>query len=46
MLVTELKEKEALTNKLAVEEFKSSEDFLEELEDSASRYFGEGFDFY
>ena len=31
--------------KTFIEEFKSSSDFLEAVEDTASKYFGEGFDF-
>ncbi|GFS32985.1 hypothetical protein Acr_00g0025730 [Actinidia rufa] len=39
-------EQVALTKKIAIEEFKSSEDFQEAVEATASKYFGEGFDIY
>ncbi|GFS37736.1 hypothetical protein Acr_00g0053700 [Actinidia rufa] len=42
--VVELKEKELLAKKLVIEEYKSSDDFQEVVEQVASRYFGEGFD--
>ncbi|GFY91667.1 hypothetical protein Acr_08g0000630 [Actinidia rufa] len=35
----------ALAKKIVIEEFKSSDDFQEALEFTASKYFGEGFDF-
>ncbi|GFY85266.1 hypothetical protein Acr_04g0000040 [Actinidia rufa] len=41
---TELKVKEVLTKKSIIEEYKSSDDFQEAMEQVASRYFGEGFD--
>ena len=43
--VVELKKKEALAKKKAIEEFKSSDDFQETVVTLASNYFGEGFDF-
>ncbi|GFY90807.1 hypothetical protein Acr_07g0010040 [Actinidia rufa] len=43
--VSELKKGEALDEKKAIEEFKSSNDFQGGVEFIASRYFGEGFDF-
>ncbi|GFS30394.1 hypothetical protein Acr_00g0011680 [Actinidia rufa] len=42
--VAELKEKSVLTKKSAIEEYKSSDDFHEVVEQSASMYFGEGFE--
>ncbi|GFS31497.1 hypothetical protein Acr_00g0017710 [Actinidia rufa] len=44
--VVELREALAQTKDSVVEEFKSSSDFLGAVEDVASKYFGEGFDFY
>ncbi|GFS31526.1 hypothetical protein Acr_00g0017870 [Actinidia rufa] len=46
MLVNELREALDKAKKSAVEEFKSSSEFMVVVEDSASKYFGEGFDFY
>ncbi|GFZ14455.1 hypothetical protein Acr_24g0006450 [Actinidia rufa] len=43
--VAELKKNEALTKKSAIEEYKSLDDFQEAIEFTASKYFGEGFDF-
>ncbi|GFS43663.1 hypothetical protein Acr_00g0086280 [Actinidia rufa] len=43
--VTELKEKSAMAKKLAIKEYKSSDDFQETVEFMASKYFGKGFDF-
>ncbi|GFZ05347.1 hypothetical protein Acr_17g0009190 [Actinidia rufa] len=40
----ELKAKEILAKNSAIEEYKSSDDFLEAAEQAASKYFGEGFD--
>ncbi|XP_057490042.1 uncharacterized protein LOC130776032 isoform X1 [Actinidia eriantha] len=45
MVVVELRSKEAHSKKLAIEEFKSSDDFQEAVVAAASKYFGEGFDF-
>ena len=45
ILVVELRESMTRAKKLAVEEFKSSSNFLGAVEDVASKYFGEGFDF-
>ena len=45
MLVAELRNKEARSKKLAVEEFKSSEDFQEAIKMAAFKYFGQGLDF-
>ena len=45
VLVVELRENITQAKTYAVEEFKSSSDFLEAVEDSASKYFGKGFDF-
>ena len=44
--VDELKKKEALVKKSAVEKFRSSSDFHDAIELTASKYFSEGFDFY
>ena len=41
----ELKKNEALAQRKIIKEFKSSEDYQEEVENAASKYFGEGFDF-
>ena len=41
----DLRDKEAHSKKLAVEEFKSSGDFQEVVEDTSSKYFGKCFDF-
>ena len=46
MLVTELRDRDAHSKKLAVEEFKFSDNFQEAIEMIASTYFGKGFDFY
>ncbi|GFY88916.1 hypothetical protein Acr_06g0008560 [Actinidia rufa] len=46
MLVNELREALDKAKEAAVEEFKSSSEFMVAVEDSASKYFGEGFDFY
>ncbi|GFZ09245.1 hypothetical protein Acr_20g0010530 [Actinidia rufa] len=46
VLVNELKEALDKAKESAVEEFKSSSEFVVAVEDSASKYFGEGFDFY
>ena len=40
-----MKKNEALAQKRIIEEFKSSEDYQEKIENAASKYFGEGFDF-
>ncbi|GFY95483.1 hypothetical protein Acr_10g0008680 [Actinidia rufa] len=45
VLVVELREALGKAKESAVEEFKSSSEFVVAVEDSASRYFGEGFDF-
>ncbi|GFS33598.1 hypothetical protein Acr_00g0029510 [Actinidia rufa] len=45
LLVVELRESVVRSKKHAVEEFKSSDKFLEAIEVSAFKYFGEGFDF-
>ncbi|GFZ19762.1 hypothetical protein Acr_28g0004670 [Actinidia rufa] len=45
LLVNELREALDKANESAVEEFKSSSEFMVAVEDSASKYFGEGFDF-
>ena len=45
LLVVELREAMSQAKQLAVDEFKSSSKFLETVEDSTSKYFGEGFDF-
>ncbi|GFZ05189.1 hypothetical protein Acr_17g0007610 [Actinidia rufa] len=42
--VDKLKEKELLAKKSSIEEYKSSDEFQEVVEQEASRYFGEGFD--
>ncbi|GFS38252.1 hypothetical protein Acr_00g0056490 [Actinidia rufa] len=44
--VAELTSKLALAKKLAIEEFKSSDDFKDAVIDSAAMYFSEGFEFY
>ena len=46
LLVVEFREAVSRAKKLAVDEFKFSLEFLGAVEDSASKYFGEGFDFY
>ena len=43
--VAELTSILALAKKLAIEEFKSSNDFKDAVTDSAAMYFGEGFEF-
>ncbi|GFY84592.1 hypothetical protein Acr_03g0013660 [Actinidia rufa] len=45
VLVVELREALSKAKESAVEEFKSSSEFMVAIEDSASKYFGEGFDF-
>ncbi|GFZ12863.1 hypothetical protein Acr_23g0012480 [Actinidia rufa] len=45
MLVNELREALNKSKDSAVEEFKSSSEFMVAVEDAASKYFGEGFDF-
>ncbi|GFZ02290.1 hypothetical protein Acr_15g0008980 [Actinidia rufa] len=45
VLVVELREALIKAKESAVEEFKSSSKFMVAIEDSASKYFGEGFDF-
>ncbi|GFS31549.1 hypothetical protein Acr_00g0018040 [Actinidia rufa] len=45
VLVNELREALDKAKESAVEEFKSSSEFVVAVEDSASKYFGEGFDF-
>ena len=45
MLVVELRNRVARSKLLVVEEFKSSDDFQEVVETTASKYFGEGFEF-
>ncbi|GFS38591.1 hypothetical protein Acr_00g0058480 [Actinidia rufa] len=45
LLVNELREALDKAKESAVEEFKSSSEFMVVVEDSASKYFGEGFDF-
>ncbi|GFY95598.1 hypothetical protein Acr_10g0009830 [Actinidia rufa] len=45
VLVVELREALDKAKESAVEEFKSSSEFLVAVEDSASKYFGEGFEF-
>ena len=46
ILVVELRESLGRSRKSVVEEFKFSSDFLGVIEDTALKYFGEGFDFY
>ena len=46
VLVVELREALGKAKDSVVEEFKSSSEFLGAVEDAASKYFGEGFDFY
>ncbi|GFY87962.1 hypothetical protein Acr_05g0016010 [Actinidia rufa] len=46
LLVNELREALDKAKESAVEEFKSSLEFMVAVEDSASKYFGKGFDFY
>ncbi|PSS11641.1 DNA polymerase [Actinidia chinensis var. chinensis] len=46
VLVVELREALTRAKDSAMEEFKSSSYFLRAIEDAASKYFGEGFDFY
>ena len=43
--MAELTDKFACANKLAINEFKSSDDFKDAITDSAATYFGEGFEF-
>ena len=45
VLMVELREAVAQAKSFAVEEFKSLSDFLGAVEDVASKYFGEGFDY-
>ena len=40
----ELRESVSRSKKFAIDEFKSSSEFLESVEDAASKYFDEGFD--
>ena len=42
--IVELKANDVLAKKSAIEEFKSSDDFQEVVEQATSKYFGEGFD--
>ncbi|XP_057464218.1 uncharacterized protein LOC130753999 [Actinidia eriantha] len=44
--VADLKDKSVLAKKSAIEEYKSSDDFQEVVEQAASKYFGESFDLY
>ncbi|GFY95590.1 hypothetical protein Acr_10g0009750 [Actinidia rufa] len=44
-LVNELREALNKSKEFSVEEFKSSSEFMVAVEDSASKYFGEGFNF-
>ena len=46
ILVVELREAVSQAKKFVVDEFKSSSEFLDSVEDVASKYFGKGFDFY
>ncbi|GFS40779.1 hypothetical protein Acr_00g0070500 [Actinidia rufa] len=46
VLVVKLREALGKTKESAVEEFKSSSKFVVAVEDSTSKYFGKGFDFY
>ena len=46
ILVADLRERVDHSEKLAIEEFKFSSDFSEAVDNVASKYFGEGFDFY
>ena len=46
ILVVEFQEAVSRAKKFVVDEFKSSSEFLETIKDAASKYFGEGFDFY
>ena len=45
-ILVELRENVARFKKFTMEEFKSSFEFQGAVEDAASKYFGEGFDFY
>ncbi|GFS37980.1 hypothetical protein Acr_00g0055020 [Actinidia rufa] len=45
VLVVELREALSKAKESSIEEFKSSSEFVVAIEDSASKYFGEGFDF-
>ena len=45
MLIAALRDQEARSKKLSIAEFKSSSDFHEAVENDASKYSGEGFDF-
>ena len=45
MLLNELREALNKSKEFAVEEFKSSSEFMVAVEDAASKYFGEGFNF-
>ena len=45
ILVVKLRETVFRAKKFAVDEFKSSLEFLKIVEDATSKYFGEGFDF-
>ena len=44
ILMVELREAVSRAKKFAIDEFKSSSEFLESVEDAASKYFDEGFD--
>ena len=46
LLVVELREAVIRAKTFIVEKFKSSLEFFEAVEDAASKYFGEGFDFF
>ena len=46
MLIADLTDRETRSKVLAIAEFKSSSDFQEAVENAASKYFGEGFDFW
>ena len=43
--VAELKKNEAFAQRRILDELRSSKDYQEEVENAASKYFGEGFDF-
>ena len=44
--MVELRETVSRAKKFVMDEFKSSSEFFEAVEDAASKYFSEGFDFY
>ena len=46
MTIADLRDREARSKTLAIWKFKSSSDFQEVVENAASKYFNEGFDFY